>query len=53
MEPQKNNKSIASTSDYKSSNFDFLLELTDDELDLLAGGETISENNLSDFHQSF
>jgi hypothetical protein len=34
----------------QSKNYDFLLELTDDELDLLAGGKL---NIQSDFHQSF
>jgi hypothetical protein len=34
----------------KNRNFDFLIALTDDELDLLAGGKL---NNQSDFHQAF
>ena len=37
----------------KESDFSFLLELTDDELDKLAGGETKFANNKSDFYQSF
>ena len=37
----------------KNRNFDFLIALTDEELDLLAGGQLNDRNNLGDFPPSF
>ncbi|QVY64622.1 hypothetical protein [Polaribacter sp. Q13] len=37
----------------QTKNFDFLLELSDDELDVIAGGEMNKSITSSDFSQSF